>query len=378
MFDFFNRAISESTTPPYPEVPAKKLPQFNFWDKIKIVKKYCHRVFLLNFHNQKKLLVDRNCGKKILFIYAGIQNIGDALMDLSGRTLLKGGKLECHVLMDESIAFLFKDDAYFKKVYTSPHQVDFQQFDFIVLNNLNLRSIKLKAKFAPRTPFTSMMGHFYGYDYNHILLSYHAINKIFQIQLNATQIEKDARITYAQRKTAPQNIRDSINGSYFTMSLGIGGREPYRTYSHWPELLKNLDSSTDYKNTSVVLLGSKNALPQAQEILSHHYVNLKIIDTVDQLTLPECASVIEQSNLFMGPDSGLLHVAHATPTPTIALFSSDVPPEMRITKSNDCTPVMADYNVDSIACGSLVALIDSTISERAKPKPQSQHPSHPI
>ena len=44
------------------------------------------------------------------------------------------------------------------------------------------------------------------------------------------------------------------------------------------------------------------------------------IDLVGRLTLPEVVACLENSDLFVGNDSGLMHLAAATGTPTIGLF----------------------------------------------------------
>jgi heptosyltransferase-3 len=44
------------------------------------------------------------------------------------------------------------------------------------------------------------------------------------------------------------------------------------------------------------------------------------IDLVGQLTLPEVVACLENADLFVGNDSGLMHLAAATGTPTVGLF----------------------------------------------------------
>lgn len=44
------------------------------------------------------------------------------------------------------------------------------------------------------------------------------------------------------------------------------------------------------------------------------------VDLVGQLSLPEVAAVLARADLFVGNDSGLMHIAAATGTPTLGLF----------------------------------------------------------
>ena len=44
------------------------------------------------------------------------------------------------------------------------------------------------------------------------------------------------------------------------------------------------------------------------------------MDLVGRLTLPEAAAVLARCALFVGNDSGLMHLSAATGTPTLGLF----------------------------------------------------------
>jgi ADP-heptose:LPS heptosyltransferase len=56
---------------------------------------------------------------------------------------------------------------------------------------------------------------------------------------------------------------------------------------------------------------------------------LGTVDCVGAFGLTETAGIIEQINLFIGIDSGLLHIAGAVATPSIGLFGA-VDPEKRL------------------------------------------------
>jgi ADP-heptose:LPS heptosyltransferase len=50
-----------------------------------------------------------------------------------------------------------------------------------------------------------------------------------------------------------------------------------------------------------------------------------LFSLVDALTLEECFAVVAQARLFIGIDSGLLHIAAATRTPAVGIFGSTQP-----------------------------------------------------
>lgn len=46
----------------------------------------------------------------------------------------------------------------------------------------------------------------------------------------------------------------------------------------------------------------------------------RAVDLVGRVSLPEAAAVLARAALFVGNDSGLMHLAAATGTPTLGLF----------------------------------------------------------
>jgi hypothetical protein len=340
--------IQTATKPKYRAVRSKEIEQLSFRQKFNIVKKYLHRIFELYRLKQNRKLVDRCNSHKVLFIYAGVNNIGDALMDLSGRVLLKDSSIHMDCLIDPSLAFLFSPDDVFKQVFTDPNEVPYHEYGFVVLNNLNLRTIRLKAKHAPDLPFSSMLGHFFDVDYNHIELSYAAFRDIFNLKIDDQELKTSAKLTLTPRSPVSKQVQEKMVGAQRTIALGIGGRESYRVYEHWLEVLLELDGLEDIQPITFLLLGSANAQGMAKKITEFSFQNIRVIDLTNALSLTECASVIEQTDLFVSADGGLLHVAHCTDTPTVGLFSADVPANMRTVASIRCLPLMSSYEVSSI------------------------------
>jgi heptosyltransferase-3 len=77
------------------------------------------------------------------------------------------------------------------------------------------------------------------------------------------------------------------------------------------------------------------------------------IDLVGTLSLPECAAVLERATLFIGNDSGLMHLSAAAGAPTIGLFgptdSATYGPAGR------CTAAVVAATMDAIAVDQVVA-----------------------
>jgi ADP-heptose:LPS heptosyltransferase len=85
------------------------------------------------------------------------------------------------------------------------------------------------------------------------------------------------------------------------------------------------------KNCTIVLLGGKDVKSFAQGITTKIVNSLplcgegkgegnKIFNYAGQLSLMQSAALIQRSSLFIGPDSGFLHLACAINTPVIGIF----------------------------------------------------------
>jgi lipopolysaccharide heptosyltransferase III len=109
------------------------------------------------------------------------------------------------------------------------------------------------------------------------------------------------------------------------LSISIGdNRKPEKT---WPtdkfvELLNRHES--DF--SGVIFLGNSFEAEETKEVASK--INLPHINTVDN-SLLEAAALIESSCLYIGPDSGLGHIAGAVKTPTISFFGVTDPERYR-------------------------------------------------
>lgn len=109
------------------------------------------------------------------------------------------------------------------------------------------------------------------------------------------------------------------------LALSIGdNRKPVKT---WPvdkfvELINR--HANDF--SGIIFLGNSFEAGETREVASK--INLTYINTVDN-SLLEAAALIEKSCLYIGPDSGLGHIAAAVETPTISFFSTVKPERYR-------------------------------------------------
>jgi ADP-heptose:LPS heptosyltransferase len=74
----------------------------------------------------------------------------------------------------------------------------------------------------------------------------------------------------------------------------------------------------------VALLAARHERPQAEPLLTALPENRRI-DLVGRLDLPTAGAVLRRCSLFIGNDTGLMHIAAAAGTPTLGLFGPSPP-----------------------------------------------------
>jgi ADP-heptose:LPS heptosyltransferase len=79
----------------------------------------------------------------------------------------------------------------------------------------------------------------------------------------------------------------------------------------------------DQLNCTAVLLGGKEDAIKASAI--HAACRNKPIDLTGKLTIGQSASLIQQSQLILTPDTGMMHIAAAFKKPILSLWGNTVP-----------------------------------------------------
>lgn len=120
--------------------------------------------------------------------------------------------------------------------------------------------------------------------------------------------------------------KEEIFKKYITRSKNIIAIAPGANWKakEWPKenfllLLKNLQSNHIFKNHNFILLGSKNE----SEIGNFIKLNSKKKNIINLIGLPSLIEIyflLKECKLFVGNDSGLMHLAAVSGVPTIGLF----------------------------------------------------------
>jgi heptosyltransferase-2 len=323
MFNWINHCVAKMTQVPYPFVPHDPESFLASQSRLKLLKKYLHRRLVMLFCGQVPLEIGRiERGMRVLWLYTGKANFGDAIMEMSGRALLRGAGLRIDLLTLPKLQPLFCEDDIFDRVYASVDELDPLQYDAIVLNEFNYPSIKLKIRHFKTVPFACLFGYFHGPARNQTLFSFAAVNEVFGLGLPDEALVRLAK-PYLHQSDGARSALEGKRPVSPAIALSVGGIDENRSYRHWPAVLAMLDAMDDESiPRHIVLLGSDNGADAEADILRRRFQRLQVVSHVARSSLLEARAIIENSRLFVGCDGGLMHVAHSTSTPSVTLFAS--------------------------------------------------------
>ena len=297
-----------------------------------------------NFREIYNILPDH---KEILWINISAPSLGDSLMDLSSRIMLKGRKLD--LFTDNKNADLYNDDFIFSTIFTDKNQVDKNKYDLVIIDSYSTRSIRIKADIADLTPFVGMFGYFNGPEVNRVLFSFHQMNQLLGNKLNEHEVNSIAKSKISVSNSDKQIVK-SLNLPIKYITIALGGEWGYRTYQKWDRVIEKIIEKD--KKLNIVLLGSNNAEEIAKEIVDK-YSHCKLFDCVGKFTFNQTAQIIKRAQILLCCDGGLMHSANSVNTPIVALFAK-LSPEMQLTESIRAFSVYDKNDVNSISVKDVV------------------------
>jgi len=284
--------------------------------------------------------------KKILWINIAAPSLGDSLMDLSSRGMLKGRNID--LFTDFKNEHIYRDDEVFMNVFSKIKDIQNIQYDLIILDSYSTRSIKIKSLIAPFTPYVGMFGYFNGPEVNRILFSFHQMNQLLGYDLSENKINKIAKNLITISESDKLIVNDIVPDRYIT--IAIGGEWEYKTFKKWGEVIKQiiaLDEGLD-----IVLVGSNNAINSSQEILNK-FSKYNFLNFTARLTFNQTVGVILKSKVFLCCDGGLLHGATAMKVNTAVLLAR-LEPDMLLTKNTSALSLYDNHNVNKINVNDII------------------------
>ena len=264
-------------------------------------------------------------GKNVVWLYFGEEQIGDSLMDLAPRSLLKEYGYVVDLITTKKIAHLFKDDPWFNDVIIENNKT-FIKYDFAIVISKKHRSLKYKIDHFKNLPWVSILESFSGPDFNRA--SYATQRILDLLNLNIKSESFDYHSSQKLNSNTSKNTSNlKIENSKEVVALCVGGIDDLRIYKKWIPLIKSLSS---IGVNEFVLIGSENGSNLATSITQENFENVVISNYVGKLSLFECRNIFSSSKLIITSDGGLMHVAVTTTTPIISFFSSAIHPEWRL------------------------------------------------
>lgn len=358
------RYAGASWTPPFPQAlpsnAAAYAARASVWS---VARRRALRELNLTLHGQGPLLrehIDPQRHRRLLWIHQGTPQVGDSLMDLAARVLLKGRVARLDLLTDAHLLPLYRSDAVFSNVGSSASDLPREGYDLVMLHSMSSRSVRDKLRHFRRVPFVHVQGCYTGPEFNRTLFGFYRLAQL--MGLPGAALEAVARPTM-QPSPAEQAAIAALAIPSGAIAVALGGVRDWRTYTRWIDVLHGLAATG--RVPPVVLVGADNGLAMRDAIVAAG-IGLPLIDRVGRHSLGEVQALIGRCALALCADGGLLHVAHTTGTPVVALFAGEILPAYRVTSANRTTALHGARQVDDIAPEAVLAAALSYLSAAAR------------
>ena len=117
----------------------------------------------------------------------------------------------------------------------------------------------------------------------------------------------------------PKQSLKKKNFSFVAIAPGAnwGGKQWPKEY--YKSLIKNFQKNIIFRNCSFLLIGSKEEYECGKYIAGYFKEN-QVINLIGLPSLIEVYFILKKCNLFIGNDSGLMHLAASLDVPTVGLF----------------------------------------------------------
>lgn len=336
------------TTPFKEKIPASVDDFFRRVSLFKRFKRFFGRYLYaeIALRNSQKLEKITSQHQKILWVQWVDSYLGDSLMDLSSRILLKDREID--LLTKEYVLNIYQDDDIFKNIFTSPRQCSSKNYDLIIIDSYRQRSLKIITKYFSTLPHVTLFGYYNVDDFNRLYFSFYRINQLLGNLFDYEHIQKIARPSL----TITDSDKLLVNNFHLPdkfITITIGGASKERTFLKWNELVSSLLQQKIVDH--IVLIGSIDAYKYADLIAKNHPDN--VINMTGKCSFKQSARIIQKSKALICADGGLLHAANAVNTPVVGLFYY-IDPLTRLITSNQSIGLVDKKNINHISIQSVV------------------------
>jgi ADP-heptose:LPS heptosyltransferase len=267
--------------------------------------------------------------KKVLFIR--FSSIGDIVLTTPVvRCVKQQLGAEVHYLTKAKYASALSGNPYIDRIITINQDVNDvvsqlrkERYDWIADLHHNLRTFRLKMRLRrqgasfPKLNFEKWLMTNFKIDR---LPDVHVVDRYFETVAPLGVRNDGSGLDYFITSEAKVNISHISNGkihpgSFVSFAIGAGLPTKNLEDAQWLTLARGM-------SVPVVLLGGSEDKARGEWLAanSNHCLNL-----AGSLTLPQSADVIQQSQLLVSPDTGLMHIAAALKKPVISIWGNTIP-----------------------------------------------------
>jgi len=267
----------------------------------------------------------------VKFLIIRFSSIGDIVLTTP---VIRGLKqqvedAEVHYLTKHQFEGIVSQNPYVDKVLTlkenlkdTIEEIKEQDYNYIIDLHHNLRTSIIKRKTRlisfsfDKLNFKKWL--FVNFKINrmpdvHIVDRYLATVSVFDVKNDGKGLdffipEKD--------KVVPQDMHSAFKGKYMVAVVGAN----HFTKQIPVEKIVNIANKT---GMPVCLIGGKDVVRQA--FLIEEQLKVPFLNTVGKVNLNQSASLIEQSEIVLTPDTGMMHIAAAFGKKIISLWGNTVP-----------------------------------------------------
>lgn len=290
--------------------------------------------------------------KRGLWLYEGIPQIGDALMDLAPRSIFPQNSITIDLWTEKHIALMFYKDQWFSKVFHFDEKINVKNYDFVLISSNKRRSLLKKINSLKKVPWISMNGFYTGPEFHRGNFATQRIADVFSIELSCADFD-----AYARQKLSSLNLPLKRKDSAIKIAFSMGGVDPLRTYNQWIAVARQLNLHVDLE---ITLIGSINAVESAKEF-EHKWTGI-VHNAVNQTSVLKCRQIINNQDMLIACDSGLMHLGITTHVKLISLFTSTVNPCWRLPTDKYPTAIQSKTeNVNSITPNEIVFYITENL-----------------
>jgi heptosyltransferase-2 len=358
-----SRWTLDVVTPPFAQDVALDLAPIAGKSNASLLWRKLRPALALRWHGQAGLrreAIDKSA-KRILWIYKGSPQVGDSLMDLASRLLLRdalgANGIEIDLYTDPHLHRLYEADDVFARVASDAATLAGRGYDLAIVDSYKWRCIESKVRHWKNLPFVTMRGHFVGPEFNRTLFGFFRMQQLLGMAADASATRRIASPHLAAPQAVSRQV-DAIGIPHGAIAFAVGGADEARTWRQWDALLEELVRRGHAP--AAVLLGSGNGASMRDVIVARaRERGWQVIDCVDRYSLLQAFEIMKRCSLAVAADGGLLHVAHAAGLPTVALFDRHIRPALRLTDANRTIALQSRGATNDIPVADVAAAIET-------------------